>query len=129
MSNKSYYVYVLTNYLNSTLYIGVTNSIERRMYEHKNKLIEGFSSKYNLNKLVYVENYENIQDAIAREKQLKTRNRVWKIELIKKANPKLSNLNEQIPDQVWNDTKKVEKQDSNLLLNDTVKIENKQVSV
>jgi len=82
-----YYVYILTNFSNTTLYIGVTNNLERRIYEHKNKLIDGFSSKYNLNKLVYFEEYELIEDAIKREKQLKKWKRKWKEELIEKKNP------------------------------------------
>lgn len=82
--NKQYYVYILTNYNETTFYIGVTNDIKRRMYEHKNKLLDGFSNNYNLNKLVYVETTESIEDAIKREKQLKRWHRDWKINLIKK---------------------------------------------
>ena len=63
-----YYVYILSNYTNSTLYIGVTNDFKRRIYEHKNKLISGFSSKYNVNKLVYFEETTDIKSAIQREK-------------------------------------------------------------
>ncbi|MBR0126269.1 MAG: GIY-YIG nuclease family protein [Treponema sp.] len=63
-----YYVYILSNYTNSTLYIGVTNDLKRRIYEHKNKLISGFSSKYNVNKLVYFEETTDIKSAIQREK-------------------------------------------------------------
>ena len=66
-----YYVYILSNYTNSTLYIGVTNDLKRRIYEHKNKLISGFSSKYNVNKLVYFEETTDIKSAIQREKNLK----------------------------------------------------------
>ncbi|MBQ5569263.1 MAG: GIY-YIG nuclease family protein, partial [Treponema sp.] len=62
-----YYVYILSNYTNSTLYIGVTNDLKRRIYEHKNKLISGFSSKYNVNKLVYFEETTDIKSAIQRE--------------------------------------------------------------
>ncbi|HAM78790.1 MAG: GIY-YIG nuclease family protein [Treponema sp.] len=68
-----YYVYILSNYTNSTLYIGVTNDLKRRIYEHKNKLISGFSSKYNVNKLVYFEETTDIKSAIQREKNLKNR--------------------------------------------------------
>ena len=67
---KTYYVYIITNQ-SKTLYIGITNNIERRMYEHKNKLVDGFSKKYNLNKIVYLEECNDIKSAILREKQLK----------------------------------------------------------
>lgn len=90
--NKQYYVYILTNYNETTFYIGVTNDINRRMYEHKNKLLDGFSNNYNLNKLVYVETTESIEDAIKREKQLKRWHRDWKINLIKKNNPEFIDL-------------------------------------
>ena len=81
-----YYVYILSNYTNSTLYICVTNDLKRRIYEHKNKLISGFSSKYNVNKLVYFEETTDIKSAIQREKNLKKWKREWKDELIKKNN-------------------------------------------
>ena len=68
---KNYYVYLLTNWNNNVLYVGVTNDLNRRIYEHKNKLIDGFSKKYNLNKLVYVEETNDINAAIAREKEIK----------------------------------------------------------
>lgn len=88
---KSYYVYILSN-SSKTLYIGVTNNLERRMYEHKNKLIEGFTKKYNLTKLVYFEVCNNINDAIRREKQLKNWHRAWKINLIEELNPNWNDL-------------------------------------
>ncbi len=81
------FVYILTNNTNDVLYIGVTNDITRRLYEHKNKEKEGFSKKYNVTKLVYCEQYPSITDAIRREKQLKAWRRTWKIELIKSVNP------------------------------------------
>ncbi len=87
-----YYVYILSNYTNSTLYIGVTNDLKRRIYEHKNKLISGFSSKYNVNKLVYFEETTDIKSAIQREKNLKKWKREWKDELIKKNNPSFYDL-------------------------------------
>lgn len=65
---KNYYVYIITNFTNSTLYIGVTNNLERRLYEHKNKLVDGFSKRYNLNKLVYFEETTSIEKAIERKK-------------------------------------------------------------
>ena len=76
---KLYYVYILTNYLNTTFYIGVTDNLLRRMIEHKTKLNKGFSSKYNLNKLVYFEQTNDIESALNREKQLKRWHRQWKI--------------------------------------------------
>ena len=82
---KNYYVYIMTN-SSKTLYIGVTNDLARRGYEHKNKLIEGFTKKYNITKLVYYEIFNNIEDAIRREKQLKNWHRQWKINLIESVN-------------------------------------------
>lgn len=86
-----YYVYILGN-SRPTLYIGMTNNIIRRVYEHKQGLVDGFTKKYNLKKLLYFEAFSNINDAIAREKQLKHWERSWKLELIKKKNPFLSDL-------------------------------------
>lgn len=68
---NKYFVYILASKNNTTIYIGVTNNIERRIYEHKNNLIDGFSKKYNTHKLVYLEETNSIEDAIKREKQLK----------------------------------------------------------
>ena len=82
---KNYYVYILSNEAR-TLYIGVTNNLERRMYEHKNKLICGFTKRYNLTKLIYYETTTDIRDAIYREKQLKGWLRSKKIALIEKSN-------------------------------------------
>ncbi len=82
-----YYIYILTNKSNSVLYIGVTNNLSRRLYEHKNKLIDGFSKKYNTNKIVYFEESSSIDDAILREKQLKGWSRKKKIQLIESINP------------------------------------------
>ena len=87
-----YYVYILTNKHNTVLYIGVTNNIERRLYEHKNKLVDGFTKRYNLDKLVYYETTENILTAIEREKQLKGWTRAKKNELIKSLNPEWIDL-------------------------------------
>lgn len=92
MSKKSYYVYILSNYTNTTLYIGVTGDIERRIYEHKNGLLVGFTEKYNVTKLVYVEECDNVNDAIAREKQLKKWRREKKEALIKTINPEWKDL-------------------------------------
>jgi putative endonuclease len=69
--NKTYYVYILSSRQNGTLYIGVTNDLERRLYEHRNNLIEGFSKKYNVHHLVYYELSDDVYAALQREKQLK----------------------------------------------------------
>ena len=82
-----YYLYILSNKKNGTLYIGVTNNLERRMFEHKNKLVEGFSEKYDLSKLMYFETYQYINDVIKREKNMKKWKREWKINLIEEDNP------------------------------------------
>ena len=84
---KNYYVYILTNKTHSVLYIGVTSDIERRLYEHKNKLIKGFTSRYNLDKLVFIEQTTGAIAAIAREKQLKGWLRKKKDTLIAEQNP------------------------------------------
>lgn len=89
-----FYVYIISNNFRNVLYIGVTRNIERRLYEHKNKLIDGFSKKYNLNVLLFYEITEYALDAIAREKQLKKWNRDKKFALIKSVNPKLRDLSE-----------------------------------
>ncbi|WCR57011.1 GIY-YIG nuclease family protein [Rickettsia asembonensis] len=78
---KQYYVYILASGRNGTLYIGVTSNIIKRTYEHKHKIIKGFSSKYNINKLVYFEQYDDIIAAINREKLLKEYRRQWKLNL------------------------------------------------
>ncbi|MDQ3928255.1 MAG: GIY-YIG nuclease family protein [Chloroflexota bacterium] len=83
---KQYFVYIMTN-RNRTLYVGVTNNLERRVYEHKNKLIKGFTERYNLNELVYYAETEDIREAIAREKQLKGWVRAKKVALIEEDNP------------------------------------------
>ena len=89
-----YYVYILTNKNHSVLYTGVTNNLERRVYEHKHKLNEGFTSKYNVNKLVYFVCTSNIKGAIAYEKQIKGWTRTKKIRLINSLNPKWIDLSE-----------------------------------
>jgi|TARA_B100001971_G_C18153115_1_gene516978 putative endonuclease len=87
-----YYVYLLSSKKNGTLYIGVTNDLERRMFEHKNKLVSGFTAKYNVNKLMYFEDFQYVNDALKREKQLKNWNRQWKIDLIEKENKEWKDL-------------------------------------
>jgi putative endonuclease len=87
MKDYNYYIYILTNWSNKVIYIGVTNNLQRRLYEHKNKLIDGFTNKYNLNKLVYYECFSNINDAIRREKELKKWRREKKNNLVENMNP------------------------------------------
>ena len=87
-----YFVYIMTNENNKVFYIGVTNNLVRRVYEHKNKLIEGFTSKYNVNKLVFCEETNDIYQAISREKQLKGWTRQKKINLIKSINPEFKEI-------------------------------------
>ncbi|WP_036729176.1 GIY-YIG nuclease family protein [Peptoniphilus mikwangii] len=82
-----YYVYIITNRNNTTLYIGMTNNLERRIYEHKNHLMDGFSNKYNLEKLIYYEISNNVEFVIEREKQLKKWSRKKKENLINTMNP------------------------------------------
>ena len=96
MTEKQYYVYILTNKSNKVLYIGVTNDLERRMYEHKNKMVNGFTKKYNLTKLVYFEATSDVRGAIEREKQLKNWHRDWKLNLIKEFNPDWKDLTEML---------------------------------
>ena len=93
---NDYYVYIITNKYNTTLYIGVTNNLARRIYEHKNKLIKGFSSKYNLNKLIYFEHTNDAESAIFRAKQLKNYSRAKKEKLIYSFNPEKIDLYDSI---------------------------------
>lgn len=83
---KTYYVYILASKRNGTLYIGLTNNLNKRIYEHKNGLVQGFTKKYSVKNLVYYEKAEDINSAIQREKRLKKWNRAWKIELNEKFN-------------------------------------------
>lgn len=87
-----YYVYIIANWNNKVIYTGVTNNLERRIFEHKNKQIEGFTKKYNINKLVYYEITEDIYSAISREKQLKGWKRQKKDEVIGSMNPEWNDL-------------------------------------
>lgn len=89
---KKYFVYILTNKNNTVLYTGVTNSLMRRIWEHKSELINGFTKKYNVTKLVYYESFDDPTEAIKREKQLKVGSRKKKIELINKFNPEWREL-------------------------------------
>jgi len=88
----NYYVYILTNRKDGTLYIGVTNNLIRRMFEHKNKLSVGFTKKYNIDILVYYEHTSNIESAIGREKAMKKWNHEWKVNLIEESNPNWNDL-------------------------------------
>ena len=90
--NKIYYVYIVTNKKNGTLYIGVTNHLQRRITEHKEKRIDGFTKKYSLDKLVYFAAFKYIEDAVNYEKRLKRWHRSWKINLIEKNNLKWDDL-------------------------------------
>ena len=92
MNINTYYVYILTNQFNDVFYVGVTNSLERRIREHQSGLIDGFTKKYRVHKLVYCESCHDVRDAIAREKQLKNWNREKKRFLIEKMNPDWKDL-------------------------------------
>ena len=87
-----YYVYILTNKNHTVVYTGVTNDLERRCYEHKHKLIKGFTQKYNVDELIYYEVFDFIDQAIAREKQIKGYSRIKKNALINNFNPDWKNL-------------------------------------
>jgi len=91
---KQSYVYIMTN-KSKTLYVGVTNNLQRRVYEHQNKIIQGFTSKYNITKVVYFEVFNDIESAITREKQIKGWLRKKKIELIESMNPDWNDLSEE----------------------------------
>ena len=91
MNMKNYYIYMMTNQT-KTLYVGVTNNLEKRVYEHKNKLVPGFTRKYNITSLVWFEETSDISSAIAREKQIKGRLRSKKIRLIESLNPNWNDL-------------------------------------
>ncbi|MDB4984792.1 MAG: excinuclease subunit protein putative endonuclease [Patescibacteria group bacterium] len=84
---KDYYVYILASQKNGTLYIGVTGNLQRRIHEHKHKVHEGFTAKYNVSNLVYFERTQDVHSALARETRLKNWKREWKIDLIEKENP------------------------------------------
>src|SRR5882762_11920637 len=89
-----YYVYILTNQRHTVLYTGVTSDLEQRIFEHKTKLYSGFTAKYNCDKLIYYEEFSEIEEAIHREKQLKKYRRVWKENLINLENPERKDLSE-----------------------------------
>ena len=89
---KQYYVYILASKRVGTLYIGVTSTLQKRVYEHRNNLVDGFTKKYNVHNLVYYEIHDDATQAITREKQLKKWKRSWKLELIDKMNPNWDDL-------------------------------------
>jgi len=90
--DKECYVYIIASKRNGTLYIGITSNLIKRVWEHKNKVAEGFTEKYDIDKLVYYEQYQNTEHAIRREKRLKKYNRQWKLDLIEKFNPNWKDL-------------------------------------
>ena len=96
MQDRIYAIYILTNNANTVLYTGVTNDLKRRVWEHKEKLVEGFTKKYHLGKLVYYETCEDVTSAIAREKQIKGLRRQEKIDLIVGFNPGWKELYEEL---------------------------------
>jgi putative endonuclease len=92
LDTQHYYVYILASRIGGTLYIGVTNNLVRRVFEHKSKLIEGFTEKFDVTRLVYFEQFDDPENAIKREKRLKKWSRAWKISLIEKDNPDWNDL-------------------------------------
>ena len=90
--NKTYAVYIMTNYSQTSFYIGVTGNLQKRVCEHKNKFVEGFTKRYNIDRLVYYELTDSVETALNREKQLKRWHRDWKINLIKEMNPQFKDL-------------------------------------
>lgn len=93
---KYYYVYIMTNKWNTVLYTGVTNELSRRVYEHKEKMVDGFTKRYNITKLVYYEVFEEPYYAISREKQIKAGSRKKKIKLIEGMNPEWKDLYDEL---------------------------------
>jgi putative endonuclease len=96
MRDKPGYVYMMTNKTDSVIYTGVTSDLKKRVYEHKEKLAEGFAKRYNINKLVYYEVFDSIVDAIEREKQVKAGSRAKKIKLINSFNPEFKELYDEL---------------------------------
>jgi len=96
MKEKQSFVYILTNKYNTVLYVGVTSNLVKRIWEHKNKLVDGFTKKYNVDKLVYYEVFEDIKKAIKKEKYIKGKKREYKIEIIKEKNQEWRDLYEEI---------------------------------
>jgi len=101
---KNFYVYIMASKRNGTLYVGVTSDLLKRVWEHKMKLVEGFTETYDIDRLVYYEQCQDVEYALRKEKRLKKYNRQWKIDLIEKLNPDWEDLYEELlsgcPDQV-----------------------------
>jgi putative endonuclease len=93
---KSYYVYIMTNIHNTVLYTGVTNDLKRRCFEHREKLVKGFTSKYNVDRLVHYEVCDDVESAIGREKQIKGGSRAKKEALVNESNPRWKDLYDEI---------------------------------
>jgi len=93
---KQYFVYILASGFNGTLYVGVTSNLVRRVYEHKQDFVEGFTKQYKVHDLVYFETTDSGETAITREKRLKKWNRAWKLDLINKSNPEWKDLYDEI---------------------------------
>ena len=89
---KTYYVYILASKRNGTLYIGITNNLMNRVYEHKHVMVKGFTKKYHVDKLLYYEETNDVNSAISREKKMKRWKRNWKISLIERTNPEWKDL-------------------------------------
>ncbi len=96
MRDYNYYVYIITTQNNKVMYVGVTNDLARRIYEHKNKLVDGFTKKYNVSKLVYYEQTTDVYSAIEREKQIKGWRRDKKNELVETVNPNWKDLSDEL---------------------------------
>ena len=96
MQLRQFYIYILTNRYRRVLYIGITNDLSRRLAEHKQGLVKGFTAQYNLRYLLYYEIWDTVEQAIAREKQLKNWHREWKFNLIKESNPNLKDLSTEL---------------------------------
>ena len=94
--DRYYYTYILASKRNGTLYIGVTSNLIKRVWEHKNNLVAGFTQRYHVHRLVFFEQHLSIESAIRREKRLKEWNRKWKLDLIEKDNPNWNDLYEEI---------------------------------
>jgi putative endonuclease len=93
---KQFFIYILTNKRHTVLYVGVTNDLKKRVYQHRNKLVRGFTSRYNVDKLVYYEVFEDAYNAISREKQIKGGSRQKKIDLINSMNPQWRDLYDEL---------------------------------